>query len=294
MIGQIDFLVIGAEKCGTTWLADMLRQHPDIFIPSEKELFYFNERFFESPELPNYNARQPLDWYLAFFKKAAVGQIKGEASVAYIWDPAAPQRIAEFDPHLKLIAVLRNPIDRAFSQYLYFIQRGVFSGISFEMAVQKREDILTRGLYARQLKRYFDLFSAEQIHIIFYDDLRADNRAFLQDVQDFLGVSPMIPANLDDASNITGVPRFRLLNRMISWVRYPLRKYNPPVLMRLVRGTGLARLQERIRLANTRPFDEKPTLSPETRMHLAAYFREDVEALEKMTGRDLSAWLKKA
>ena len=291
MTGQIDFLIIGAEKCGTTWLADMLRQHPDIFIPEGKELFYFNERFFESPELPNYNATQPIAWFLQFFAQARPDQVKGEASPAYIWDQSAPQRIAAFGPDLKLIAVLRNPIDRAMSQYLYYIQRGVISGISFEQAVQKRGEILTRGLYAQQLRRYFALFPPEQISVMFYDDLRADNARFLTDAQSFLGVSAMLPENINEASNVTGIPRFAWLNQAISWVRYPLRKYNPPRLMKMLRKSGLARFQERIRLANTRPFELKPSIAPETRASLRAYFREDVAALQEMTGRDLRHWL---
>ncbi len=270
----------------------MLRQHPGIYIPAQKELFYFNRRFFESPELPNYNARQPLSWYLAFFVPGKEDQIKGEASPAYIWDEEAPQRIADFNRNLKLVAVLRNPVDRAFSQYLYLIQRGLFSKITFEEAIQRRSDLLSRGLYAQQLQRFFKLFPAGQIHVAFYDDLQEDNRKFLAELQAFLGVTEMYPANIDESSNVTGVPRLALLNRAISWVRYPLRKYNPPGLMQLLRKSGIAQLQERIRLANTRPFEVKPDIAPQTRLKLIAYFKEDVERLQTMTGRDLSAWLK--
>lgn len=291
MTGEIDFLVIGAEKSGTTWLADMLRQHPAIFIPPEKELFYFNERFFESPELPNYNAGLPVSWYLAFFQGAGPGQLKGEASPAYLWDKAAAGRIAAFDPGLGLVAVLRDPIDRAFSQYLYYIQRGVTGRILFEEALERRPDMLSRGLYARQLRRYLDLFPRDLLYIAFYDDLRQDSARFLAGVQDFLGVSRTAPANLHRAANVTGEPRFPIVNRAISWLRYPLRKYNPPALMWLLRRTGLARLQERIRLANTRPMEERPGISTDTRERLAAYFRSDVEELERISGRDLASWL---
>lgn len=290
MTGPLDFLILGAEKSGTTWLADMLRQHPQVFIPPEKELFYFNERFFESPELPNYNATQPLSWYLAHFDAARPGQLRGEASPAYLWDQAAPARIAAHNPRIRLIALLRDPAERAFSQYLYYIQRGVSGRMTFEQALERRPDLLTRGLYAQQLQRYLDLFPREQLHIAFYDDLRSDNRAFLGTVQAFLGIPPHFPENMDAASNVTGAPRFPLLNRAIAWVRYPLRKYNPQAVMRLVRRSGLARLQERIRLANTRPLAERPSIDPGTRRRLHEYFREDIRALERLTGRDLRAW----
>jgi hypothetical protein len=292
LTGRIDFLIIGAEKSGTTWLADRLRQHPKIFIPAEKELFYFNERFFESPELPNFNASQPLAWYLAFFDPAAPDQIKGEASPAYLWDKAAPGRIAAFDPDLKLIAVLRDPIERAFSQYLYFIQRGLLAKQSFENALETRLDFLTRGLYAEQLLRYFDLFPSGQVRVGFFDDLKSAPRLFLGGIQAYLGVPEHVPDDLEAPANVTGIPRFPLLNRGIAWVRYPLRKYNPPGLIRFLRRSGLARLQERVRLANTRPMRARPAMLPETRSRLCAYFRDDVETLQEITGRDLSSWIK--
>ena len=292
MTGGIDFLVIGAEKSGTTWLADKLRQHPQVFIPAEKELFYFNERFFESPELPNFNATLPVSWYLDFFKSARPGQVRGEASPAYLWDEAAPARIAEFDPGLKLIAVLRDPAERAFSQFLYFIQRGLLSGKTFEQALELRPDFLSRGLYARQLSRYRDLFPPEQIRIGFFDDLKTDPAAFLAGIQAYLGVPAQIPEDLSVPANVTGVPRLPLLNRAIAGIRYPLRKHNPGGLLRSLRRLGLARLQERIRLANTRPMAERPEMRPETRDRLRNYFRDDVIALQVLTGRDLSSWLK--
>ena len=292
LTGRPDFLIIGAEKSGTTWLADMLRQHPRIFIPPQKELFYFNARFFESPELENYNAAQPLSWYLSFFDPAHPDQLKGEASPAYLWDEAAPDRIAAFAPEISLVAVLRDPIERAFSQYLYFIQRGYFGEISFEDALERRPDMLTRGLYAQQLSRYFDRFPAPRIRIAFFDDLKADSAAFLHAIQTFLGVPAHTPENIDRPANITGRPRYPLLNRAIAALRYPLRKYNPSGLMRLLRRTGLANLQERLRLANTRPLDTKPEIRPETRARLAEYFKEDVGALQEITGRNLSGWLK--
>lgn len=292
MTGRIDFLILGAEKSGTTWLADMLRRHPQIFIPEEKELFYFNAQFFESPDLPNFNAAQPLSWYLAFFETAKPGQIKGEASPAYLWDEAAPDRIAAFDPDLQLAAVLRDPVERAFSQYLYFIQRGLFAGLTFEGAIDRRPDLLTRGLYARQVARYREHYPAERIRIVFFDDLKSDARRFLTDFQTYLGVSEHIPEDLETRANVTGVPRFPWLNRAIAAVRYPLRKYNPVWLLRFLRRAGLARLQERIRLLNTRPMETRPEIAPETRSRLKTYFRSDIETLQEMTGRDLSGWIK--
>ncbi|MFQ5616852.1 MAG: sulfotransferase, partial [Anaerolineales bacterium] len=286
MVDKIDFLVIGAEKCGTTWLADMLRQHPEVFIPPEKELFYFNRQFFESPELENFNHAKPLSWYFAFFKNAAPEQVKGEVCVAYIWDEAAPQKIQAFNPGIKIIAILRDPVERAFSQYLYYIQRGVLGDVSFEQAIEMRPDLLSRSLYAGQLQRYYERFPPENIRVTFFDDLKADNRAFLQTIEAFLGISEFIPPDIDSRANVTGTPRYQWLNRAMSRVRYWVRKYDPPFLLDFLRFTGLAQFSEVLRLKNTRPAEGRPVIDPETEARLRAYFREDMEKLEKLTGRD--------
>jgi len=288
--GLVDFLIIGAEKSGTTWLAAMLRQHPGVFIPPEKELFYFNRQFFESPEHHNFNYDQPLSWYLKFFKDSGPGQLRGEASPAYLWDEAAPGRIRELAPQARLIAVLRDPVERAFSQYLYFVQRGYFEGTSFEQALERRPDLKSRGQYAVQLRRYLERFPAGQLCVLFYDDLRADGQSFLAGAQAFLGLPPHVPADIAVRQNVTGRPKFPWLNRMIAAVRYPLRKYNPPLLMKVLRASGLARLQERLRLANTKPFDETPEIDPGTEEQLRDFFRPDILELQKITGRNLEAW----
>jgi len=287
---RLDFLVIGAEKSGTTWLADRLRQHPRIFLPPEKEIFYFNRRFFESPELENFNHRKPLEWYFSFFKDARPGQLIGEICPAYLWDESAPEAIQLTAPQVKLIALLRDPVGRSVSQYRYYIQRGVLGEISFDEAARLRPDILSRSLYAVQLNRYFERFPASQILIAFYDDLLADNRAFLTRIESFLGVEPHIPAGLTQRSNVTGVPRFPALNRAIARLRYLVRKYDPPFLLDLLRWSGLARLSERLRLLNTRPEEPPQPLGAEAEARLRAFFRPDVEELERIAGRDLSAW----
>lgn len=287
---DIDFIVIGAEKSGTTWLADMLRQHPDVFIPERKEIFFFNERFFESPELNNFNFDKPLSWYLAFFDEAEPDQVKGEVCPAYLWDVTAPQEIFSFNPSVKIIAVLRAPVERAYSQFRYYVQRGVLEDISFHQAIEKRPDLISRSMYFDQLKRYFELFPQEHIKVLFFDDLKQDSQGFLEDVDTFLGIRAHIPKNIETRSNVTGVPRYKWLNRMIAKSRYFVRKRNPVLLLNFLRFTGAARLSEIIRLKNTDFVTEKPAPDSEISRQLREIFRADIEKLEVMTGRDLSGW----
>jgi len=289
-IPEIDFMIVGAEKSGTTWLANMLRQHPDIFIPEEKEVFYFNHRFFESPELHNFNHDKPISWYYSFFKDAKPGQILGEACPAYLWDEVAPQKIFEFNPNIKTVAILRNPIDRAYSQFLFYLQRGVLGEVTFEQALKMRPDILSRSSYYDQIARYDSFFPRTNIKITFYDDLTKDNRAFLIDVETFLGVEEFIPVNINERSNVTGVPRFKLLNRSMAEIRYFVRKKNPVWFLDFLRFIGVAKLSEKLRLKNTRSIQEKPEIDPELLNRLSACFQKDIENLEERTGRDLATW----
>ena len=291
---DIDFIVVGAEKSGTTWLADMLRQHPDVFIPPEKEIFYFNRRFFESPELENFNHTKPASWYLAFFDDARPEQAKGEVCPAYLWDEAAPEAIQAFNPQIKIAAVLRDPVERAYSQYRYYVQRGVLGDVSFRTAIEQRPDLLSRSAYADQVARYLSRFPRDRVQIMLFDQIMRNNRAFLRSIESFLGVDAFIPANVDARANVTGEPRFAWLNRAMSRLRYALRKHTPPALINLLRATGLAQLSETIRLKNTQPAALKTTIDPALDRELRAYFLPNVERLEGILGKDLSSWKKKS
>jgi hypothetical protein len=287
---DIDFIGIGAAKSGTTWVYEMLKQHPQVFLPYHKEIHYFNRTFTEKPELDNYNFDKPLSWYLDFFKDARPDQVIGEITPTYIWDEAAAQRIHEFNPDVKILAVLREPVDRLYSYYLFLIQRGVLGNISIDEALVQRPDLLMRNQYYTLLKRYYDLFPRQNIKVMLYDDLRADNKEFLLEIERFLGVADFIPENYNQRTMITGDPRFKLFNRLIFKARTFLRKYDLKFVLDFLRFTRLSYLLEDIRTYQTKPWKEKPHLDKRKQAELKAYFREEVDNLEKLIGRDLSVW----
>jgi hypothetical protein len=287
--GDIQFLVIGAAKSGTTWLQAVLKEHPQVFLPERKELHYFNEKFMEAPELPNYNAQKPLDWYLEHFENAKQGQVIGEICPAYLWDEKAPQRIHEFNPDLKLLVILREPIERLFSEYLYFYQRGTLEKKPLAEALKSRPDFLERSLYFKQISRFTALFPAKNFQIYFYDDIQADNQDLLRQVERYIGVDDFIPKNIDVRTNITGVPANRWFNVLLYKARMFLRRQNLTFILDFLRWIGIAYALEQLR-SKAKPYDQKPAIEEQTRKELAEFFREDLEKLEKMTGRDLSAW----
>lgn len=294
--GRIDFICVGAEKCGTTWLAEMLVQHPQVFLPKQKELHYFNRKFVEDPSLDNYNFDKPLAWYLSFFAPAAQSQAKGEICPSYLWDEHASQRIYAFDPRVKIFMILRDPVERTFSAYRFYVQRGVIREKMISRTTLLRYASLTleRSLYFGQVKRYFDLFPVEQLRVYFFDDLRRDPVSFLKQIERFLGIAEVIPQNVKDAVYMTGEPTFPGLNRFLVKARHWTRRRLPTSLVDWAREIRLAEMLERLRQANRshkRP-SSKEMLDEETRQWLREYFYSDIERLENLLGVDLSAWKK--
>ncbi len=282
---KIDFVGIGAVKAGSTWLADMLRQHPQIFLPQRKELHYFHKEFNEDPTLRNEHYNKPLRWYASFFENAKEGQLKGEFTPDYLWSENAARDIRNFNPKIKIIAILRNPIERTFSDYLYNIQRGIFS-MSFKQAVKEKPFLIERSLYYEQLKRYFDLFPKKNIKVVFIDN---DKESILRDVQKFLKVTEFIPKDVDMRVNVTGVSKYFFLNNIFSSSRFFLKKHNLNFALQAIRIAGIARISAKIR-KDVVPFDSRPLLNEEIKKKLLVLFIADIEKLEKLLKKDLSHW----
>src|SRR3954451_14010239 len=126
------FCVLGAGKAGTTWLFEVLAAHPHVTVARAKETMFFDENF-----------HRGLGWYHSLFPDST-GQPVGEVSNSYLAAPAVPERMAAYNPGMRLVALLRDPIDRALSNYLFFVRNGQVSG-SFEAALAERPDILDHG-----------------------------------------------------------------------------------------------------------------------------------------------------
>jgi hypothetical protein len=163
-------------------------------------------------------------------------------------------------------------------------------GEDFWRAVEVHPEILNRGMYHRHLQRYFALFPAENLRVWLYDELQDDPQAFLLAVDDFLGVSPHLPENLFDLINVSGEPRLPWLSRAVGWSKLAARRHRLNFLFEWVEGIGLQDISNRILRRNVQPFEHKPALSEADRARLAAIYRQDIEQLEGLLGRDLQAW----
>ncbi|MCB0514544.1 MAG: sulfotransferase domain-containing protein [Chitinophagales bacterium] len=289
---RIDFIGIGVAKAGTTWIADKLRLHPELFIPEKKELFYFNDINDEYEPVANYRHTKSLDWYHDYFSNATQKQLCGEISNPYLHIPNAAEAIYRYNPHLKLFAILREPVSRAYSHYLYNVHRHHVNYPPFEESIRQKSSFLEQGFYYKHLSRYLTYFDASQIKIMFYDDLQQDMETFYTELLQFLGVSIFIPQNLTEKSNETKTARFPWINKSLDKIRYQLHQNNLHAILPLLRKTGIIPLAEYIRdKANAKKMQAQTTiLAEDTQKRLREMYLSDIENLEKLTQRDLSAW----
>ncbi|MFO1520876.1 MAG: sulfotransferase [Kiritimatiellia bacterium] len=287
---RLDFLGIGAGKSGTTWLADVLRLHPDVFIPATKELIYFNRDIAFTEVEPNYRYGKPLDWYHAHFKGQRPGQIAGELSPTYLVHANSAADIHAYNPDIRLVAILRDPLRRSFSQFQYFQAKAFIPETDFASAVKARPYLIEESFYGRQLEPYLDRFPREQLLVLFHDDLKRDPRAFYHRVTRFLGVRDFFPEGLENPSNETRDTRLPGLNKAINAARMFIHHRGLQRLLPLLRRTGVVPFAEAVRdRFNTRPAT-RTALPPEVEREYRGIFRADVELTERLLGVDLTHW----
>ncbi len=238
-------------------------------------------------QVPNPNHEQTLAWYMNHFRHGHAHQIAGEFTPLYLYDEAAPVRIRDCFPNAKLIACLRNPIDRAYSHYWYLQGADAHAGPSFEEALEREPHYIGRGLYARQLRRYLEHFAREQILILLFDDMIHQPEAELERTFRFLGVRRDIPPGaLQSDKNSTTLKRSSRLRRGLRAASGVLVDLGFSPLVNQLRRLGVHRL---VRQANEGPF-RYPPMDAGTRRYLNVVFRDDIEELARLLGRDLSHW----
>lgn len=260
-----NFLIIGAAKAGTSSLYEYLKQHPQIWMSPIKETNFFalegETLDFSGPAdqdcISSFSITKIED-YLTMFQGVSNEIAIGEASPQYLYSPKAPKRIQHYIPETKLIAILRNPVERAHSQFLMFIRDGREPLRDFAKAIEQEETRMRNnwewawqyigvGFYYVHLQRYFDTFDHNQIKVYLFDDLTTNPAGILQDIFRFLGVDDSFIPDMSVRHNVTVIPQDR----------------KPPELK----------------------------LKLELRRRLIEVYREDISRLQELLQRDLSKWL---
>jgi hypothetical protein len=272
-----NFLVIGAAKGGTTSLHHYLRQHPEIYLTPVKETnFFWTEARREGRKTV-----RTLAEYERLFDDAGTRKAVGEISPQYLNSADAARRIRRDLPGVRLVVSLRNPAERAWSDYLGRVRILRETG-TFAEAIRPGRPCLESGFYFARLKRYYERFPRERIHVMLYEDFAADPRAALRALFTFLGVDPDAAIDTAKRHNRAAMPRSALLNRAL----WPSVVATQSLVPRRWRGTGI------LAALLSKTYRPAPPLSPELRRRLREIYRDDITATAELTGRDLSRWLK--
>jgi hypothetical protein len=179
------FVVAGTQKAATTWLYECLREHPEVSVPDTKELHYFCD----AGDCRHSQLARGIAWYTGQFPRPDGCKAVGELTIDYMYFDYVPQRLHALNPALKVIFVLRDPVDRAYSAY-WMARRARADFPEFAHFLHERSDIVARGFYHRQIERFLSLFPRDQLKILLYEDIAREPRSFLREVFVFLGVDP--------------------------------------------------------------------------------------------------------
>lgn len=281
-----DFFVIGAAKSGTTSLYEYLRQHPQIFLPEIKEPNYFTDVRLQSRYSHLVVNIKSESKYHRLFQKASPQQLLGEGSVSYLFCDKAPERIYKINPNAKFLVVLRDPVERAYSHYWMDVAVGqqhesFRSAVLTDLAEKSRFWGTARlyvdlGLYYQQLIRYFRLFPADSIKIIYQEDLMLDARKVLSDVGIFMGIDAgffdVMPTNKRHNEFSLPVGNFSKFIVAQRNLRLTLRWLFPRVFRRAILNFVL--------MSKT----QKPIMSFEDQVFMQSFFEEDINKLIKLLG----------
>lgn len=301
-----NFLIIGAPRAGTTSLFRYLGRHEQIFLPHLKEPHYFTfvdrQPGFCGPRDPdtiNKDAVTSIYSYLDLFSSWNGQRCIGEASTSYLHMAGAAKNIYEFNPNMKIIAILRDPVERAYSDYLYVQKEGGETTGHFlealeEEAMGKRKDwwhgrYICAGAYFTNLMRYYELFREEQIQVIFFEDLSLNPQDVIREVCQFLGLHHEPENMVDRAHNQAGRPRSAFLHALYQSISRPhaakdilLKSWLPEILRKKFRRQILEPLHN----LNIK----KEQLSRADRQVALKYFEKEIALTEGFLHRDLSAW----
>lgn len=290
------FFVIGAQKAGSTYLLDCLNDHPQIYMPPQ-EVAFFEESLYS----PN-----KIDEFERNFDPARPGQIVGVKRPNLLGHPECPERLIRHMPDLKIVAILRHPIDRAISGYFHYMKTGLLPIVPAEIGLQKildgqytnyprAHEVLEFGLYGKHLRHYADYFPRENMLVMFLEDMKHDVQGQLSRLYDFVGVSSDYrPASIATRPMQApySITRLRLWDALDRHCRVWNSEGNYFTRQRGIIRTPLATLNNAVdRVVWSRLFSaRRPKLPQELHQALAAYYREDAKCLEEWLGRRVTSW----
>ncbi|MEQ9667107.1 sulfotransferase family protein [Coleofasciculus sp. G2-EDA-02] len=296
-----NFFIIGAPSSGTTSLYYYIKQHPQVFMCSVKEPHFlsFGDKEFKLIASDEYEQRKykidTLEKYEALFQEVSDEIAIGEASTSYLWySSSIPAQIKQLVPHAKIIALLRDPVSRAYSNYIRSLKVNIEPITNFAEAL-KQEPLRiennsspsciykSKGFYYEHLKHYFEVFDKDKIMICLYDDLKDKPERLMENIFRFLGVDSTFNPNISEKKNASFLPKNSLFKKFIDTPN-PLKSILKPLIPENMRELAVTNLRRWNKI--------KPSLEPEIHKQLLQEYYEDILKLQSLIERDLTPWLK--
>lgn len=267
---NIDFVIIGAAKSATTWLQTQLQADPAVYMP-DPELHYFSREYGRGE-----------DWYLSQFSEEGEGRTVGEKSNSYLYEPEAAARLHRHLPHAKLIVQLRNPVERAYSNYCMLFRRGEVGadiGNYIDPSLGENMRFLLAGNFASHLQTYIDLFGRDALLILFLEGVLDDPEAQMSRARAHLGLPPrpLAPAGQEKVKDKTVPVVPARMGKRLAWMK---------PIVRPLRGTATFEAVRQLMVRKT----QYPPLTDELRKRLNEYYSPSIEVLEQISGQSLSRW----
>ncbi len=310
-----NFIGLGVAKAGTTSLYHYLQQHPEVYLSPIKETNYFISDFIQSHQLrkdllrstkvdmqaylaaptlaPFHSASTVLtqEHYLALFREVNEQKAIGEVCTSYFLVPSSLDKIKAEFPDVKLFAILRNPIERAFSGYVMNLREGKTDQenqlLAFKNDYERPDkgwginfNYIDGGLYAPTLQKLYELFPAKNIKIFLYDDYKKNSSEVIRSLYTFLNVDPDFKADTSQNYNVGGLPRFKKLNQWM--VKTGLREMIRRLFPQSVKNQLLKIMYSS---------KHQLSLQDDARKYLKEVFKDDIKATGQILNRDLSPWI---
>ncbi len=291
---EVDFIGIGAGKAGSTWVAKCLSGHPEICMAPQKEIRFFNSSNYKAEDGGDYaknnfsNYKRGVDWYLEQFP-VQNEKIKGEFSPNYWMDAEAHSRIKRHFPNVKLIIVLRNPVEKVYSLYNWWKESiDVEVSPTFKESIDNDEFVLDKGLYYKHLKKFFDVFNYNKMHVIIHDDIKNNPKGVMRRLYRFLDVNQDVELSIFNKKINSAIKTKRpLLGKCCKLSLNLIRKCKLNSLAdKIVWNSKIYKIYAKLNLTKSK----YKKMDEESRFKLKKYFRSDIENLEKLIDRDLSMW----
>lgn len=277
---RVSFVGIGAQKCATTWLHDILAQHPGVSLPTgHKEVDFFSQHY---------------DFGFQWYERRFTGdpeRLAGEISPSYLHSPGAPERVAQYNPDMRLILIVREPVARAISNHKHEVRIGHFTGddLSFEAGLANNPSYVEQGRYAKHLRNWLKVFPRDNVLVLDFDAVIDDPAGVMQSVCRFLGLADL-PAGVDlhGKSNESYLVRSGTLEKLKNGLRGVARSLHLGGAWSWLGDTGLRSRYRRANRVSPEAAIGRPL--PETVAALKALFRDDIDELERLTGQSFHRW----